>query len=59
MADAARSPHCTFPRHGRYDTIRKVTIAEVEEIVPAGQLDPDLVHTPGGQLGVGAGGRNA
>ena len=25
----------------------KVTIAEVEELVPAGQLDPDLVHTPG------------
>ncbi len=25
----------------------KVTIAEVEEIVPAGQLDPDAIHTPG------------
>lgn len=25
----------------------KVTIAEVEEIVPAGMLDPDLIHTPG------------
>ena len=25
----------------------KVTIAEVEELVPAGSLDPDLVHTPG------------
>ena len=25
----------------------KVTIAEVEEIVPAGTLDPDHIHTPG------------
>lgn len=25
----------------------KVTIAEVEEIVPAGTLDPDKIHTPG------------
>ncbi len=27
-------------------TAARVTIAEVEEIVPAGQLDPDHVHTP-------------
>jgi 3-oxoacid CoA-transferase subunit A len=25
----------------------KTTIAEVEELVPAGSLDPDAVHTPG------------
>ncbi len=25
----------------------KVTIAEVEELVPAGSLDPDFIHTPG------------
>jgi 3-oxoacid CoA-transferase len=25
----------------------RVTIAEVEELVPAGRLDPDTVHTPG------------
>lgn len=25
----------------------KITIAEVEELVPAGQLDPDMIHTPG------------
>lgn len=25
----------------------KMTIAEVEELVPAGQLDPDQIHTPG------------
>lgn len=25
----------------------KVTIAEVEELVPAGQLDPNQIHTPG------------
>ena len=25
----------------------KITIAEVEELVPAGELDPELVHTPG------------
>ena len=25
----------------------KITIAEVEEIVPVGSLDPDHVHTPG------------
>jgi 3-oxoacid CoA-transferase subunit A len=24
-----------------------VTIAEVEELVPAGSLDPDQIHTPG------------
>jgi len=28
-------------------TAGKVTIAEIEEIVPAGDLDPDQVHTPG------------
>ena len=25
----------------------KITIAEVEELVPAGTLDPNNVHTPG------------
>jgi 3-oxoacid CoA-transferase subunit A len=25
----------------------KITIAEVEELVPAGQLEPDAIHTPG------------
>jgi 3-oxoacid CoA-transferase subunit A len=25
----------------------KITIAEVEELVPAGQLDPNHIHTPG------------
>ena len=28
-------------------TCGKVCIAEVEEIVPTGKLDPDLIHTPG------------
>jgi len=28
-------------------TAAKVTIAEVEELVEVGQLDPDMVHTPG------------
>lgn len=28
-------------------TAGKITIAEVEELVPAGALDPDHVHTPG------------
>ncbi len=28
-------------------TAARVTIAEVEEIVPAGALDPDQIHTPG------------
>jgi 3-oxoacid CoA-transferase subunit A len=28
-------------------TAAAVTFAEVEELVPAGQLEPDLVHTPG------------
>ena len=28
-------------------TCGKVCIAEVEEIVPTGSLDPDLIHTPG------------
>jgi hypothetical protein len=25
----------------------RLTIAEVEELVPAGALDPDQIHTPG------------
>jgi 3-oxoacid CoA-transferase subunit A len=25
----------------------KITIAEVEELVPLGELDPDQIHTPG------------
>jgi 3-oxoacid CoA-transferase subunit A len=25
----------------------KITIAEVEELLPAGELDPDMIHTPG------------
>ena len=28
-------------------TAGKVTVAEVEEIVPVGSLDPDTIHTPG------------
>jgi 3-oxoacid CoA-transferase subunit A len=28
-------------------TAAKVTIAEVEEFLPAGELDPDTIHTPG------------
>ncbi|MDJ1469858.1 CoA transferase subunit A [Xanthocytophaga flava] len=28
-------------------TAGKITIAEVEELVPAGQLDPNQIHTPG------------
>jgi 3-oxoacid CoA-transferase subunit A len=28
-------------------TAGKVTVAEVEEIVPAGTFDPDCIHTPG------------
>ncbi|WP_276039689.1 CoA-transferase, partial [Sphingomonas sp. GM_Shp_1] len=28
-------------------TAGKVTVAEVEEIVPAGSFDPDGIHTPG------------
>ncbi|TFU00366.1 CoA transferase subunit A [Polymorphobacter arshaanensis] len=28
-------------------TAGKITVAEVEEIVPAGSLDPDCIHTPG------------
>jgi 3-oxoacid CoA-transferase subunit A len=28
-------------------TAGKVTVAEVEDIVPAGALDPDAIHTPG------------
>ena len=28
-------------------TAGRVTVAEVEQIVPAGELDPDHIHTPG------------
>ena len=28
-------------------TAGKITIAEVEEIVEPGELDPNMVHTPG------------
>jgi 3-oxoacid CoA-transferase subunit A len=25
----------------------KITVAEVEELVPVGELDPNFIHTPG------------
>jgi 3-oxoacid CoA-transferase subunit A len=25
----------------------RITVAEVEELVPAGELDPNAIHTPG------------
>src|SRR5918994_1763787 len=28
-------------------TAAKITVAEVEHLVPAGELDPDCIHTPG------------
>ena len=28
-------------------TVGKITVAEVEELVPVGELDPDQIHTPG------------
>ena len=28
-------------------TAGKITIAEVEELVPVGELDPNQIHTPG------------
>lgn len=28
-------------------TASKITVAEVEELVPAGELDPNMIHTPG------------
>jgi acyl CoA:acetate/3-ketoacid CoA transferase alpha subunit len=28
-------------------TAATITIAEVEELVPVGELDPDTIHTPG------------
>ena len=28
-------------------TAGKVTVVEVEELVPEGALDPDAIHTPG------------
>ena len=28
-------------------TCGRVTVAEVEELVPVGSLDPDMIHTPG------------
>jgi 3-oxoacid CoA-transferase subunit A len=28
-------------------TAGKITIAEVEELVPVGSLDPNAIHTPG------------
>jgi 3-oxoacid CoA-transferase subunit A len=28
-------------------TAGKICIAEVEELVPAGELDPNQIHTPG------------
>ena len=28
-------------------TAGKITVAEVEELVPAGELDPNQIHTPG------------
>ncbi len=28
-------------------TAARITIAEVEELLPTGSLDPDQIHTPG------------
>jgi 3-oxoacid CoA-transferase subunit A len=28
-------------------TAAKITVAEVEHLVPAGEIDPDHIHTPG------------
>jgi len=28
-------------------TAGKITVAEVEELVPTGSIDPDHIHTPG------------
>ena len=28
-------------------TAGKITVAEVEHLVPAGEIDPDHIHTPG------------
>ena len=28
-------------------TAAKITVAEVEHLLPAGQIDPDHIHTPG------------
>jgi 3-oxoacid CoA-transferase subunit A len=28
-------------------TAAKTTVVEVEHLVPAGQIDPDQIHTPG------------
>jgi 3-oxoacid CoA-transferase subunit A len=28
-------------------TAAKITVAEVEHLVPAGQINPDHIHTPG------------
>ena len=28
-------------------TASRLTIAEVEHLVPAGEIDPDCIHTPG------------
>ena len=38
-----------FGSHDSFAMIRagKITIAEVEEIVPTGSLDPDAIHLPG------------
>ena len=38
-------PHRNF--NPMMATAAKVTIAEVEEFVPAGELDADMIHTPG------------
>ena len=28
-------------------TAARITVAEVEHLVPAGEIDPDHIHTPG------------
>ena len=28
-------------------TAAKITVAEVEQLVPAGEINPDQIHTPG------------
>ena len=48
VALSACSSSAASTTHGLQTvTAGKITVAEVEEIVPVGSLDPDHIHTPG------------
>ena len=47
VSPATTTSYSVIAKSGMCADTGKITIAEVEELVPAGELDPDQIHTPG------------